>query len=33
MLIFPLVAKEVKIVKKRQKVAALLVGEFKKRTT
>ena len=32
-IIFPLVVKEAKIVKKRQKVGTLLVGEFKKRTT
>lgn len=32
-IIFPLVVKEVKIVKNRQKVGTLLVGEFKKRTT
>lgn len=32
-LIFPLVVKELKIDKKRQKVAKLLLGEFKKRTS
>jgi MFS family permease len=32
-LIFPLVVKESKIVKKRQKVAKILIGEFKKRIT
>ena len=32
-IIFPLVVKEIKIVKKRPKVAPLLIGEFKKRTT
>ena len=30
-LIFPLVVKEIKIVKKRQKVAKILIGEFKKK--
>jgi len=32
-LIFPLVVKEIKIVKKRRKVAKLLISEFKKKTT
>lgn len=32
-IIFPLVVKEVKIVKNRQKIGKLLVGEFKKKTT
>jgi len=32
-IIFPLVVKEVKIVKKRQKVGTLLIKEFKKKTT
>ncbi len=32
-IIFPLIIKEVKTVKKRQKIASMLVGEFKKRTT
>jgi MFS family permease len=32
-IIFPLVVKDTKIYKKRQRVGALLIGEFKKRTT
>ena len=32
-ILFPLAIKEVKIVKKRQKIGSLLVGEFKKKTT
>ena len=31
--LFPLIIKEIKIVKKRQKMGSLLVGEFKKKTT
>ncbi|MCK5030033.1 MAG: MFS transporter [Thermoplasmatales archaeon] len=32
-ILFPFIVKEVKIIKKRQKVAKLLIGEFRKRTT
>ena len=32
-IIFPLLVKETKTVKKRQKIASLLIGEFKKKTT
>jgi MFS family permease len=32
-IIFPLIVKEVKIIKKRQKVAKILIGEFRKKTT
>ena len=32
-IIFPLIVKDIKIVKKRQKVAKILIGEFKKRKT
>jgi len=32
-IIFPFIVKEVKIIKKRQKVAKILIGEFKKRST
>ncbi len=32
-ILFPFIVKEVKIIKKRQKVAKILIGEFRKRTT